>query len=174
MPKRRNSSDYSPCNNCKGDNDSDKWRTCNVLPGVRACTNCMVREIGSRCVFEDKVQGAGAPATTDNAYGGQIRRALRSGDASKATNTQSSTGPGVPVSGGTAKNDAGGQKARDLAGAAVSAGQRRGQTEGNAPPVADDEFHAEFNTPIVVEVDRRRRDSELMTVEQMEKEFKGF
>ncbi|KID96033.1 hypothetical protein MAJ_08028, partial [Metarhizium majus ARSEF 297] len=163
MPKRRKSLDYSPCNNCKGDNDSDKWRTCHVLPGVRTCTNCMVRGLGSRCVFEDKVQGAGAPATTDNANGGRIRRALRSGDASKATNTSS-----------TAKNDAGGQKARDLARAAVSAGQGRDQTKGNAPPVADDEFHAEFNTPIVDEVDRRRRDSELMTVEQMEREFKGF
>ncbi|KFG82224.1 hypothetical protein MANI_007738 [Metarhizium anisopliae] len=173
MPKRRKSLDYFPCNNCKDDNNSDNFRTCTVLPGVRACTNCMVREIGSKCVFENKVQRAGAPAATDKACGGKTRRALRSGDASKATNT-SSTGPGIPVSGGTAENDAGGQKARDLAGAAVSAGQGRDQTEGDAPPVAGDEFHAEFNTPIVVEVDRRRRDSELMTVEQMEKELKGF
>ncbi|KAF5139218.1 hypothetical protein E5D57_003010 [Metarhizium anisopliae] len=172
MPKRRKSLDYFPCNNCKGDYNSDNFRTCTVLPGVRACTNCMVREIGSKCVF-DKVQGAGAPAATDKACGGKIRRASRSNDVKKATNT-SSTGPGTPVSGGTAENDAGGQKARDLAGAAVSAGQGCDHTEGDALPVAGDEFHAEFNSPIVDEVDRKRRDSEFMTVEQMEKELKGF
>ncbi|EFY85444.1 hypothetical protein J3459_008242 [Metarhizium acridum] len=145
-----------PCNNCK--DDSDNWVGCAISPASKACINCVKRNMGNHCVLGEEIQVAGWQDAMHNDVNRVVDSQGRQ-DAGMATNVQSTAASGVPISGDTAKNDAGGQKVRD---------QGRHQTD------EKDEFHAEFNTPIVDVIDRRLADPKLMTVEQMEKEFEGF